>query len=79
MRIHRDPTRFLNKLLLPELRELFLVDDDNCAGMNIPPMLAQYPLELLSIDGYLIYDIGKSFVAARLWCIWSYGSVALGP
>ena len=58
MRIHRDPTHFLNKLLLPELRELFLVDDDNCGGMNTPPKLAQYPLELLSVDGYLIYDIG---------------------
>jgi hypothetical protein len=56
MRIHQDPIYFLNKLLLPELRELFLVDY-SCAWMATPPLLAQYPLELLSIEGCLVYDI----------------------
>jgi hypothetical protein len=56
MRIQQDPIYFLNKLLLPELRELFLEDDDGCARMVTPPLLGQYPLELLSIDGCLVYD-----------------------
>jgi hypothetical protein len=57
MQIYQHPIHFLNKLLLPELCDLFLVNDDGCPQMANPPLLAQYPLELLSIEGCLIYDI----------------------
>jgi hypothetical protein len=56
MQIYQHPICFLNKLLLPELRELFLVDDPYCGRMGNPPLLAQYPLELLSFDGCSVYD-----------------------
>jgi len=60
MQIYQNPIRFLNKLLLPELRELFLDGDDSfprIATPQLPPLLAQYPLELLSFKGCHIYDI----------------------
>jgi hypothetical protein len=60
MQIYQNPIRFLNKLLLPELRELFLDGDDSfpwIATPQLPPLLAQYPLELLSFKGCHIGDI----------------------
>jgi hypothetical protein len=60
MQIYQNPIRFLNKLLLPELHELFLDGDDSfpwIATPQLPPLLAQYPLELLSFKGCHIDDI----------------------
>ena len=60
MQIYQNPIRFLNKLLLPELRELFLDGDDSfpwIATPQLPPLLAKYPLELLSFKGCHIDDI----------------------
>jgi hypothetical protein len=59
MRIHQNPIHILNKLLLPELRELFLDDNDPfswIATPQLPPILARYPLELLSFKGRHIGD-----------------------
>jgi hypothetical protein len=60
MQIYQNPIRFLNKLLLPELRELFLDDDDSfpwIATLQLPPLLAKYPLKLLSFKGCHIDDL----------------------
>ncbi|KIM75575.1 hypothetical protein PILCRDRAFT_670104 [Piloderma croceum F 1598] len=53
MQIYQNPIPFLNKLLLPELRELFLDGNDSfpwIATPQLPPLLDQYPLELLSFQ-----------------------------
>jgi len=54
MVIYGDPTHLLNKLLLPELRELVFDSTYSCPSWI--QLLPQYPLELLSITGYGIDD-----------------------